>query len=104
MTPDATCTEAGPISSGVSLTPSAASTSGGPAMPRVESLVAISTSHMPARLAWPAKARPGRMPIVGTSPDRRANTTKVGVAPRPSTFMSCGRAPPPSSQHTTGRR
>ena len=73
-------------------------------MPIALSLVAISTSHMPARLACPANARPGRIPTVGTSPDRRAKITKVGAEPLPSTFMSCGRAPPPSSQQITGRR
>ena len=51
-------------------------------MPIALSLVAISTSHMPARLAWPAKARPGRIAIVGTRPDSRAKITKVCAEPR----------------------
>ena len=44
------------------------------------------------------------MPMVGTSPDSRANTTKVGVEPRASTIMSWVRAPPPSSHRITGSR
>ncbi len=102
MTPEATCTLAGPICSGVSLTPSAASTSGGPASPIAASRTAISRSHMPARFAWPAKARLGTTPIVGAQPERRANTTKVGVGPRAGSIMSCVRAPPPSSHRITG--
>ena len=79
--PTRSCIDTGPSSSGVKSSPVADRTSGGPEMPSVESSVAITTSEVPAMLAWPAKLGPDRIVTIGTRPESRASWMNVVTVP-----------------------
>ena len=80
-------------------------------MPIAESLVAITTSEMPAMLALPAKERPETTETVGTQPESAAMPSQVpqrplrALAPPVSEPppRSLARAPPPSANVTSGQ-
>ena len=68
----------------------------GPAMPMLESSVAMITSQQPRRAALPAKHRPETTPTSGTSPLSRPNRAKA-ITSSPDTWGAGGVTGPPTS-------
>ncbi len=65
----------------------------GPPMPMLASRVAMIVSQHPSSAALPAKQRPAAIPTVGTSPDRRAKSSKARVSSPAMTGMSVSPGP-----------
>ena len=80
MTPLATCTAAGPTSSGANTPRPPPSIMAGPPMPMLASGVAMITWQHPSRAALPAKQRPETTPTSGTRPLSAPKRAKASVS------------------------